>query len=249
MSPLDNVAAVLVLLFAAFVPTLLALLWLRSGERGRKERWEHIIPTYLFGAVVAAVFATALELVATTLLDFVILREYEFFVRNPSTATFLLIIVIAPLVEELAKVLGVIRFSSRYIWRPRNGLVFGAASGLGFAATENFLYESTALFQGGYSAFLAVALIRSFSSTLMHASASSIAGYGVARAKVYGGRWWPYFGIAVLMHASFNLFASFGELFEGRLGSSASLFGLLFSLVLVFAVVLYLRWRIGGYNA
>lgn len=246
---LNDLAAVLILLLAAFVPTLLALLWLRSGERGRKERWEDLFLTFLFGAVVAIIFATILELVATTLLNSTIVREYEFFARNPNIITFLVIIIVAPLVEEFAKVLGVIRFSSRYIWRPRNGFVFGAACGLGFAATENFLYESTALFSEGYSAFLAVALVRSFSSTLMHASASSIAGYGVARAKVYGGHWWPYFGAAVLMHASFNLFASFGELFEGRLGPSASLFGLFFSLVLVFVAVLYLRWRIGGYKA
>jgi hypothetical protein len=83
----------------------------------------------------------------------------------------------------------------------------------------------------------------------MHASATSISGYGVARAKSYGEHWWPYFGAAVLMHASFNLFASFGVLFTARLGPAASVFGLVFSLILVIVATLYLRWRIGGYHA
>jgi RsiW-degrading membrane proteinase PrsW (M82 family) len=245
---LADLAAILILLLAAFVPTIGALIWLRWGERGRKERWEDLILTFLGGAVIAVIMATVLEIAATEFLVSTIAREYEFFSRNPTTVTFLVIIVFAPLIEEFAKVMVVRRFS-RYIWRPRNGLVFGAACGLGFAATENFLYEGTALFQEGLDAFLAVALVRSFSSALMHASATSISGYGVARAKSYGEHWWPYFAAAVVMHASFNLFASFGLLFTERLGPGANIFGLVFSLVLVLISVLYLRWRIGGYHA
>ncbi len=245
---LGDLAAVIVLLFAAYVPTIVALIWLRSGERGRKERWEDLILTYLGGAVIAVIMATVLEIAATEFLVSTIAREYEFFSRDPTMVTFLVIIVLAPLIEEFACVMVVRRFS-RYIWRPRNGLVFGAAVGLGFAATENFLYEGTALFVEGFAAFLSVAVVRSFSSALMHASATSISGYGVARAKSYGEHWWPYFLAAVAMHASFNLFASFGELFTARIGPAASVFGLVFSLILVLIAVLYLRWRIGGYHA
>lgn len=245
---LGDLAAVLILLIAAYVPTIVALIWLRWGERGRKERWEDIILTYLGGAVIAVIMATALEIAANEFLVSTIAREYEFFSRDPTTVTFLVIIILAPLIEEFACVMVVRRFS-RYIWRPRNGLVFGAAVGLGFAATENFLYEGTALFVEGFAAFLALAVVRSFSSALMHASATSISGYGVARAKSYGEHWWPYFLAAVAMHASFNLFASFGELFTTRIGPAASVFGLVFSLILVLIAVLYLRWRIGGYHA
>jgi hypothetical protein len=71
----------------------------------------------------------------------------------------------------------------------------------------------------------------------------------VARAKSYGEHWWPYFLVAVAMHASFNLFASFGELFTTRIGPAARIFGLVFSLILVLIAVLCLRWRIGGYHA
>ena len=245
---LGDIAAIFVLLIGAYLPAIIALIWLRWGERGRKERWEDLTLTFLGGAVIAVIVATVLEVIATELLLFTVVREYDLFSRDPTMVTFLVIIVLAPVIEEFAKVMVVRRFS-RYIWRPRNGLVFGAACGLGFAATENFLYEGTALFQEGLAAFLAVALVRSFSSALMHASATSISGYGVARAKSYGEHWWPYFAVAVAMHASFNLFASFGVLFAARLGAAASIFGLIFSIILVLFSVLYLRWRIGGYHA
>jgi RsiW-degrading membrane proteinase PrsW (M82 family) len=245
---LFDVAVIIAILLAAFIPALAALIWLRSGERGRKERWEDLFMTFLFGAVVAVIIATLLELAASAFLFHPVVREYEFFARDPSTVTFIIIIVIAPFVEEFAKLMGVRRFS-RYIWRPRNGLIFGAAAGLGFAATENFLYEGTAFFEEGFAAFLTVAFIRSISSALMHASATSVSGYGYARSKIYQEHWWPYFLLAVAMHSSFNLFASFGELFTDRLGPAASVFGLVFSLALVFMSVLFLRHRLHGYKA
>jgi protease PrsW len=244
----DYLMGVVVLLSAAYVPAVLALIWIRWGERGRKERWDDLILTFLGGAVIAVIAATVLEIAAAGILNSAVVREYDLFVSNPSLITFIIIIGIAPIIEEFVKVMVVQRFS-RYIWRPRNGLVFGAACGLGFAATENFLYEGTALFSSGFAAFLSLAVIRSISSLLMHASATSISGYGVARAKSYGDHWWPYLVVAIVMHSTFNMFASFGELFETRVGPVASVMGLAFSIGLVLIAILYLRWRIGGYHA
>ncbi len=244
----DQVTGTLLLLIAAFVPSIAALVWLRWGERGKKERWDDLILTFIGGAVLAVIIATVLELVAAELLYSTVVREYQLFVREPTILTFLAIIVLAPIIEEFAKVM-VVRNFSRYIWRPRNGLIFGAACGLGFAATENFLYEGTVLFEEGLVAFLVLAFVRSVSSSLMHAASTSVSGYGVARAKSYGVHWWPYYLIAVLMHASFNLFASMGEFFSGELGAATSVYGLVISVALVVVAFLYLRWRISGYNA
>ena len=160
------VLSVLLLLSAAYVPAILALIWLRWGERGRKERWDDLFLTFTGGAVIAVIAATVLEIAASGILNSAVIREYDLFVRNPNLIIFIIIIGVAPIIEEFVKVMVVLRFS-RYIWRPRNGLVFGAACGLGFAATENFLYEGTALFTIGFSAFVSLAIIRSISSLLM----------------------------------------------------------------------------------
>ncbi len=243
-----DLAFLLLVLLASFIPSLAALLWLRSLERGRKEHWNDLLLTFAFGSVVAAIAALIIELAATAILFGPIIREYEFLALNPSILSFIVIIILAPVIEESVKAIGVKRYS-RYMWRPRNGLVFGAAVGLGFAATENFLYESTAYLAEGAQAFVTLAVMRSFSSTLMHASASSIAGYGIARNKTYGGPWWPYLAIAVLMHVFFNLFASFGELFSDRYGEAAGSIGLIISILLVLIALLIIRHRLRGYHA
>ncbi|KQM11286.1 hypothetical protein AOA80_08995 [Methanomassiliicoccales archaeon RumEn M1] len=242
-------APLLFLVFlAAVVPSLVILLWLRSLERGRKENWDYLLLTFAFGSAVAAAAALLIELAATSLLLDPIIREYELLALDPSAVSFITIIILAPLVEESVKALGVKRYS-RHMWRPRSGLVFGAAAGLGFAATENFLYETTAFLADGAQAFVALAVLRSFSATLMHASATSIAGYGIARSKTYGGSWWPYLAIAVLMHAAFNLLASFGELFSDTYGEAAGSIGLVLSVLMVVLILLFIRSRLRGYHA
>jgi RsiW-degrading membrane proteinase PrsW (M82 family) len=97
-----------------------------------------------------------------------------------------------------------------------DGLVYGAAVGLGFAATENLLYLTSALLEG-VEVFVTTAVLRSVTSTVLHASATAIAGYGIALALFMRPRgrqvsWLPYLGMAMLLHALFNLFASLGEL-------------------------------------
>jgi len=235
----------LILVFASFVPAVTFLAWIRSGARGRKEPWFQLSVAFLFGAVVAVVIAITLEVLAMALLSLPIVREYDLFAKSPSAMTFLMVVVVAPFVEELAKLFGLFR-TSGFINHPRSGLVFGAAVGLGFAATENMLYEGSALLGGGVVLFLTTALVRSFSSALMHGSATSMSGYGLARSMFGGRSWVPYYLLAVLMHATFNLFASFGGLFETELGSIANFVGLAFALVLVIVSVKMVRARIGS---
>jgi RsiW-degrading membrane proteinase PrsW (M82 family) len=233
-------ATLLILIFASFVPAVTFLAWIRSGAMGRKEPWFQLSVAFLFGAVVAVVIAVTLEVLAGALLSLPTVREYDIFGKDPSAVTFLTVVVIAPFVEEFAKVFGLFRVS-RFIDHPRSGLVLGAAVGLGFAATENMLYEGSALLGGGVVLFLTTALIRSFSSALMHGSATSMSGYGLARSRFGGRSWVPYYLLAVLMHAAFNLFASFGGLFESELGSIANLVGLAFAFVLVIVSVRMIR--------
>ncbi len=72
----DQVTGTLLLLIAAFVPSLAVLFWLRWGVRGKKERWDDLILTFIGGAVVAVIIATILELIAAELLYSTVVREY-----------------------------------------------------------------------------------------------------------------------------------------------------------------------------
>ena len=149
----------IILVVAAAFPTLGILIWLLSGERGRRERWQDVLYIFFLGAFVSAFVALIFESLAIYILSSPVLGEYDLFARDPTALTFLVSIVIAPFVEEFAKLLIVLRSSNR-IWRPRNGLVFGAAVGLGFSATENFLYGIAALTTAGIIVFLALIMSR-----------------------------------------------------------------------------------------
>src|SRR2546430_17270341 len=87
------------------------------------------------------------------------------------------VLVVAPMVEEAAKGVGATA------GRPQpqsktDGLVYGAAAGLGFSATENLVYALAALLVPGVgpSGSLVVVAVRSFSSTFLHASSTAVMG-------------------------------------------------------------------------
>jgi RsiW-degrading membrane proteinase PrsW (M82 family) len=215
----------LVIGLAAFVPSLIYLVWIRNTERFSKEPYGRLVRVFLTGATLSVVVAVPAELVLMYVLDKNIERVYQLFGENPNLVTLALACVIAPIVEELAKSLGIFRVR-RFMREIEDGIVYGAAAGLGFAATENLLYESSAFISSGVEAFVATAIIRSLSSALLHASSSSLFGLGIARGALQGRSWIPYYLGAVIMHGTFNLFASFGVLYEDRLGDMASLIGL-----------------------
>src|SRR5947208_7460320 len=61
--------------------------------------------------------------------------------------------IVAPIVEEAAKGLGV-RAGRPEIQKLLDGLVYGAAAGLGFSATENLFYGIARLLESGPTASL-----------------------------------------------------------------------------------------------
>jgi RsiW-degrading membrane proteinase PrsW (M82 family) len=155
-------------------------------------------------------------------------------------------VIIAPLIEETMKSAGVWYVHSR-LNELEDGLIYGATVGLGFAASENILYLLSAI-SGGVQDFALTAVIRALTSTLLHASAAGIAGYGIARARLYryeGKRvsWLPYLGIAMLMHASFNLFAILGTIVPVDQAAFA-LLGLILAFIVAIGGIGYVRHKI-----
>jgi len=168
----------------------------------KKDRWEPepkllVIRSFLLGMV------AVLPVVAI---------EYPF---SGLKIPLFSIVVVAPIVEELAK-FGVVRI---FIYRsvefdePMDGIVYAAAVALGFASIENLFY----LFANRVN-LLPIFVARAILSVPGHALFSSMWGYGLGRAKfssdVYGRRYIRRGVIlAIVAHSLFNLMSSTGLLF------------------------------------
>lgn len=221
----QRIVDLIILLTVAFVPSLVYLVWIRSAERYGREPYGRLLRIFVFGAAISVAIAVIFEFLLMVLVDQSINRVYEIFGQDPNLSNLILACIVAPLVEEMAKGLGVFR-ARRFMSEIEDGIVFGAAAGLGFAATENLLYESNTYFTDGAGAFITIAVIRSLSSALLHASASSVFGLGIARSALQGRSWFLYYLGAVTMHGIFNLAASFGSIYEKDIGPAAYLIGL-----------------------
>ena len=121
-------------------------------------------------------------------------------------------------------------------------MVYGGASGLGFAATENLLYGLSAfLLLADFRASVILILVRSVSSAFLHASASAVMGYGVANSVLYRKvSALPYYILAVFMHGVFNYLAAFELIYEDP---NIVLYG--FFLAIMFAIAAFGLVRYG----
>ena len=234
---------VLILLAVAFVPSVIYMVWIRNTERFSREPYGRLVRVFAYGAILSVGLAIVLELILMALYNQNLERVYYYFGDDPNLTTLVLACIIAPVVEELTKSVGIFR-AKGMMSELENGIVYGAAAGLGFAATENLLYEGTALLQSGTEAFIATAVVRSLSSALLHASASSVFGLGIAKSTLNGSSWIPYYLLAVLMHGAFNFFASFGEIFYDQLGDTAYLISLSAAFIIAIGGISVMRAKI-----
>jgi len=129
----------------------------------------------------------------------------------PTTDIFLLVAVAAPVLEELAKPIGLI-FLRKWIRTPLQGLVFGVTCGMGFAMVENLLYESyfvyTDITVGGIPIIWGYgSLARGLLSTLGHAVGTGLVGYayGVYRREKLSGDLMESVGPIALIAGSLGL--------------------------------------------
>ncbi len=187
----------------SLLPGLIFLIWVRRQERRDREPFAAVLRAFLYGGTFGVVVAILLHAV------------FDLGISRPNgnfglSAAFIGAVVAAPLVEELAKGFGLggIR---RYVGELEDGIVYGAAIGLGFGATENLVYGITAFFNGGQTVAVATIFVRVFSSLLLHAGASALLGFGYSRLLLGGNvlvHLLPYYLLAVLLHAVYN-FTSF----------------------------------------
>lgn len=190
---------------AVFLGTVLGpvlfTVWIRNHERYHPEPWPRVFRAFAWGATGAVVLALILEIL---LAPSQVLQP----VGVPSALAAALIV--APLVEEATKGLGLRWIEDEHV-ELEDGLVYGAAAGLGFSATENVVYGISAWLEGGLAPLVATVAVRTFTSSLLHATASAALGYAIwsHRADRGGALVIGVFYVgAVLLHSVFNLFAS-----------------------------------------
>jgi protease PrsW len=241
----------LILVLVALVPALIYLGWVRQTERYGQQGWGALLGSFLYGALFATIVAAILELLIVALGTAVSTNypapEFVFLNGNSPAGAFFLVLVVAPFIEEALKASGVAARRNR-IAILADGPVFGASVGLGFGFFETFLYGLGAYVVGGLAAGIALILVRSVSSVLLHGSSTGMFGYGYARSKlgVGGPGAGSYYLLAVAMHATFNALASLAAILvivgvTGFANDAAALIALFAAIAFAFGAIEHVR--------
>lgn len=212
----------IILFLTAFLPPIIFAVWIRNTEKYHKERWRSIFLCFFWGATIAVIAAIILEYI----LHISIIPSIE----NQQILPLISVVVIAPFAEELTKPLALrIKTVKRELSELEDGLIYGAVAGLGFSATENFLYGwsyGLDLLSQGFFYFILFMAIRSFGGCLLHASATAWTGYGYGKAIMRHTtiiRVFPYFVLAIFIHAFYNFILTYN-----LVGATTGLFIALF---------------------
>ena len=242
----------LVLLISAFALPLVFLVWIRNTARYGREPWSTVLKTFAWGAVFSVIIAIVFSVILIVTLgqiqpltDFLAQRF-----QDPAT-TVLGVLIVAPFVEEAAKGVSVTA-GRRQTQSKTDGLVYGAAAGLGFSATENLFYGLAALLVYGLgpSGSLIFIAVRSFSSSFLHASSTAVMGYGLAKTWLTRRRWafLPFYVVAVAMHATFNFFTSVGQTYAAQNDAVGESIAFLAAISLAIVAITVVRFKLASHR-
>jgi protease PrsW len=185
---------------AAIAPSMLVL-WTIASMDNRREPTKVVLAAFLFGAAGALLLSYMHIPIpgVSTLANWPIIQTYLHATLE----------IAAP--EETLKLFVLVFFCSRYIAydHPMEGVVYGAAVGLGFAAYENLFYLAN-----NREYWMAVALVRGLLTVPVHGALGIIIGIYVGRARLASARQRSHglqiksyltgWGIAVLLHGMFD---------------------------------------------
>jgi RsiW-degrading membrane proteinase PrsW (M82 family) len=222
---------------SAIAPALL-LLWLVVAADSRPEPPRVVWTAVILGAVVA---------LPTGFLE--LWLQHVSITPNPWLAVGASTFLFVGIPEETAKIsiIAAIALRARAFDEPMDGVVYGTAVGLGFAAIENLLYLESAGTAWGYTA-----MMRGVLSVPFHGALGAIAGAYIARAR-FGGmlaaysRWrrprlflaaWL---IPVVLHGSFDtaLFSIANADTNTTAGAVEALLLVLIALIVGFGTIVF----------
>lgn len=163
-------AAISLLISSLFIPSFYYFYTIRKSEYNQKEPYLILLLCYFWG-MFPAVFLT---FILYSLIEVTIFKRYLFNLPE-NTKELIDVSIVAPLVEEFTKGIGLF-FFKKYLDEEEDYLIYGAISGLGFATIENFLYSL--LGKSSIESIVKV-IIRQLTSTILHIFASSKFGEGM----------------------------------------------------------------------
>ena len=168
--PKDIFAALPSVLGTAAVAPSLLLLWTVASMDNRREPTKVVLAAFLFGAG----GALALSFLHIPIPGLSVLANWPI-IQTYLHATFE---VAAP--EEAVKLFVLVFVCSRYIAyeHPMEGVVYGAAVGLGFAAYENLFYLTSNI-----EYWMTIAVVRGLFTVPVHGALAVIIGMYVAKAR------------------------------------------------------------------
>jgi len=128
-----DLLGIVAILLASSIPSLAYLIWVRRSETCRREPYSSVIRVFIIGATfsIGATFIIETLIIASFFSDGGIFDQYFWGLDSLSAEAqlFILAVIVAPVVEEPIKIVGVF-FSYRRLTEVENGLVYGAAIGL-----------------------------------------------------------------------------------------------------------------------
>ncbi|MFO0547350.1 MAG: PrsW family glutamic-type intramembrane protease [Polyangiaceae bacterium] len=209
----------------AVLPAILLVYLFRKWDEKRPEPLGMIVKAMVFGAL-TCIPAGIIEVLAAKGLGNAVIQANGSFVNAFG---------IAAVTEEAWKLAVVLVFFYRRTEfnEVMDGILYTAATSLGFALLENVLYSSGNLVTG---------LVRAFTAVPLHATCSGIMGYFVGMAKMRGsafGRVVFGYGVAVGIHGLYDWSVFSGGMF-GR-GPGQPLLGLALALAIVIVAALVTR--------
>ena len=197
----------------ALVPLAGVLFAVRIIDRWEPEPFSLRAFAVAWGAIAAVGIALGVDLLLTIAIG------------NDGSATrdAMAAVVQAPIVEEVAKGIGVFLIfaaARRSFDGPVDGIVYGALVGAGFAFTENIQYFAISAIQGGATEAGATFFVRGILSPFAHVMFTSVTGFALGLAARRGasagaavGPWLAGLAGAIALHALWNGSAVFGDFF------------------------------------
>ncbi len=231
---------------ALFMPIIFLVIgWM--ADYYDREPFRFIMAMFMWG-----VMATFIAFFMNTTLSIVI----ELFVGS-GLAMLVTAVIIAPIVEETAKGLGLLILSGHHEFDSMfDGILFGFAVGMGFAAIENWLYFASnagPVTVGGVVPWVYLILYRSFLGSLSHgcfaAATGAAIGYFKSREGLKRYTLFAFFlglPVAMVMHASFNFAAILDAVMQTVFGTPVPVFDPLLAIsvttiYIIIGIILQLR--------